>query len=73
MIGPSTDPRAPAPGTVPPKRSGTEAALLGFAVFITLVAQCIVDLSLTCFGRGQIKNDACKKTIFCLLSRRILE
>src|SRR4029450_4228042 len=31
----------------PPKRRGTEAALLGFAVLITVVAQCIVDLTIT--------------------------
>jgi cell division protein FtsW (lipid II flippase) len=47
MFGPATDPRAPAAGTTPPKRRGTEAALLGFAVLITVVAQCIVDLTIT--------------------------
>jgi cell division protein FtsW (lipid II flippase) len=47
MGGPSTDPRAPAAGALPPKRRGTEAALLGFAVLITVVAQCIVDLTIT--------------------------
>ena len=47
MAGPSTDPRAAAAGTVVPKRRGTEAALLGFAVLITVVAQCIVDLTIT--------------------------
>ncbi len=47
MSGPATDPRAPAAGTTPPKRRGTEAALLGFAVLITVVAQCIVDLTIT--------------------------
>jgi cell division protein FtsW (lipid II flippase) len=47
MPGPATDPRAPAAGTTPPKRRGTEAALLGFAVLITVVAQCIVDLTIT--------------------------
>ena len=30
-----------------PTRRGTEAALLGFAVLITVVAQCIVDLTIT--------------------------
>ena len=47
MAGPSTDPRAPAAGTAVPKRRGTEAALLGFAVLITVVAQSIVDLTIT--------------------------
>jgi cell division protein FtsW (lipid II flippase) len=47
MSGPSTDPRAPAAGGVPPKRRGTEAALLAFAVVITIVAQCIVDVTIT--------------------------
>ena len=47
MSGPATDPRAPAAGTTPPKRRGIEAALLGFAVLITVVAQCIVDLTIT--------------------------
>jgi cell division protein FtsW (lipid II flippase) len=47
MPGPATDPRAPAAETTPPKRRGTEAALLGFAVLITVVAQCIVDLTIT--------------------------
>src|SRR3954447_416000 len=47
MSGPSTDPRGLAAGTPPPKRRGTELALLGFAVLITLAAQCIVDLTLT--------------------------
>ncbi len=46
--GPTTDPRAAAPGTgAPPKRRGTELALLGFAVLLTLVAQAIVDLTVT--------------------------
>jgi cell division protein FtsW (lipid II flippase) len=41
-----TDPRVNAVGTTPtPKRRGTELALLGFAVVITLAAQCIVDLT----------------------------
>jgi cell division protein FtsW (lipid II flippase) len=45
MSGPATDPRGTS--TAPPKRRGTEAALLGFAVFITLVAHAIVDLTIT--------------------------
>jgi len=47
MAGPTTDPRASAPGNAPPKRRGTEAALLGFAILITVAAQCIVDVTLT--------------------------
>jgi cell division protein FtsW (lipid II flippase) len=47
MSGPATDPRAALPGTDAPKRRGTEAALLGFAVLITVVAQSIVDLTVT--------------------------
>jgi cell division protein FtsW (lipid II flippase) len=47
MTGPSTDPRGSGAGTTPPRRRGTELALLGFAVLITLVAQCIVDLTIT--------------------------
>jgi cell division protein FtsW (lipid II flippase) len=47
MSGPVTDPRAAAVSAAPPKRRGTEAALLGFAVLITVVAQCIVDLTIT--------------------------
>jgi cell division protein FtsW (lipid II flippase) len=47
MPGPVTDPRGPAAGTEFPKRRGTEAVLLGFAVLITVVAQCIVDLTIT--------------------------
>jgi cell division protein FtsW (lipid II flippase) len=46
--GPGTDPRASAAGSGPvPKRRGTELALLGFAVLITMAAQCIVDLTMT--------------------------
>jgi cell division protein FtsW (lipid II flippase) len=46
VTGPGTDPRASAAGSTPtPKRRGTELALLGFAVVITLAAQCIVDLT----------------------------
>jgi cell division protein FtsW (lipid II flippase) len=48
MAAPTTDPRAAAaPGTPVPTRRGTEAWLLGFAVAITLAAQCIVDLTVT--------------------------
>jgi cell division protein FtsW (lipid II flippase) len=48
MSSPATDPGTPAVGTaVPPTRRGTEAALLGFAVLLTVVAQCIVDVTLT--------------------------
>jgi cell division protein FtsW (lipid II flippase) len=45
--GPSTDPRGNAAGAAPPKRRNTELALLAFAVLITLVAQSIVDLTIT--------------------------
>jgi len=45
MTGPSTDPRGTA--TTTPKRRGTEAAMLGFAVLITVVAHSIVDLTVT--------------------------
>ncbi len=45
MSAPTTDPRARA--TTVPTRRGTEALMLGFAVFLTLVAQCIVDLTIT--------------------------
>jgi cell division protein FtsW (lipid II flippase) len=47
MSAPTTDPRAPAAGVPVPTRRGIEAALLGFAVLITVVAQCIVDLTIT--------------------------
>jgi cell division protein FtsW (lipid II flippase) len=47
MAGPTTDPRGTPAGSAVPKRRGTEAALLGFSVLITVVAQCIVDLTLT--------------------------
>src|SRR3954466_1317185 len=47
MTGPSTDPRMRATGSASPTRRGTELALLGFAVLITLSAQCIVDLTVT--------------------------
>jgi cell division protein FtsW (lipid II flippase) len=43
--GPVTDPRATA--AAPPKRRGTELLMLGFAVLITLVAECIVDITVT--------------------------
>ena len=45
MPGPVTDPRGAAATT--PTRRGTEAALLAFAVLITVVAQAIVDLTVT--------------------------
>jgi cell division protein FtsW (lipid II flippase) len=51
---PSTDPRAAAAGATPPKRRNTELALLGFAVVITLVAQCIVDLTITGSLRAEL-------------------
>ncbi|WP_222195680.1 FtsW/RodA/SpoVE family cell cycle protein [Modestobacter italicus] len=48
MTGPGTDPRAATAGSPPPPtRRGTELLLLGFAVVITLVAQSIVDLTMT--------------------------
>ncbi|NEK84874.1 FtsW/RodA/SpoVE family cell cycle protein [Blastococcus saxobsidens] len=46
MPGPVTDPRGQV-ATDTPTRRGTEAALLGFAVLITVVAQIIVDLTVT--------------------------
>jgi hypothetical protein len=51
MAGPTTDPRASA--TPVPTRRGTELALLVFAVLITVVAQCIVDLTIT----GSLRAD----------------
>jgi cell division protein FtsW (lipid II flippase) len=50
--GPLTDPRGA--GTSPPKRRGTELALLGFAALITITAQCIVDITLTGSLRPQM-------------------
>jgi cell division protein FtsW (lipid II flippase) len=47
MAGPTTDPSASVAATAVPTRRGTEALLLGFALLITVVAQCIVDLTLT--------------------------
>ncbi|MEU2347704.1 FtsW/RodA/SpoVE family cell cycle protein [Modestobacter sp. NPDC049651] len=49
MADPGTDPRATpaAPPAGQPTRRGTELALLGFAVVITLAAQCIVDITVT--------------------------
>ncbi|SFP68163.1 cell elongation-specific peptidoglycan biosynthesis regulator RodA [Geodermatophilus dictyosporus] len=52
--GPSTDPRASAPGTETPTRRNTELALLGFAVLITLAAQSIVDLTVTGSLRAEL-------------------
>jgi cell division protein FtsW (lipid II flippase) len=52
--GPSTDPRGNAAGAAPPKRRNTELALLGFAVLITLVAQGIVDLTITGSLRSEL-------------------
>ncbi|TFV45984.1 FtsW/RodA/SpoVE family cell cycle protein [Blastococcus sp. TF02A_35] len=46
MPGPLTDPRGTAAGATPTRR-GTEAALLAFAVVITVVAQIMVDLTVT--------------------------
>ncbi len=54
MTGPSTDPRAQAADAPPPTRRGTEAALLVFAVVITVVAQCIVDLTITGTLRSEL-------------------
>ena len=47
MSGPTTDPRGSVAATSVPTRRGTEALLLGFAVLITVVAQSIVDLTIT--------------------------
>src|SRR4051795_9797853 len=47
MAGPSTDPSGSVAAPAVPTRRGTEALLLGFAVLITVVAQCIVDLTIT--------------------------
>ena len=45
---PGTDPDAAPAGTgATPTRRGTELLLLGFAVLVTMAAQCIVDLTLT--------------------------
>jgi cell division protein FtsW (lipid II flippase) len=44
---PGTDPRATPAAAAQPSRRGTELALLGFAVVITLAAQCIVDITVT--------------------------
>jgi cell division protein FtsW (lipid II flippase) len=54
VAGPQTDPRAALTTGGVPKRRGTELALLGFAVFITLAAQCIVDITLTGSLRPQM-------------------
>jgi cell division protein FtsW (lipid II flippase) len=53
MAGPTTDPRASATAAVP-KRRGTELTLLIFAVVITLVAQLIVDLTITGAPRAEM-------------------
>jgi cell division protein FtsW (lipid II flippase) len=47
MSGPGTDPRASAVGGPTPTRRNIELALLGFAVVLTLAAQCIVDITVT--------------------------
>ncbi|MGK5113514.1 MULTISPECIES: FtsW/RodA/SpoVE family cell cycle protein [unclassified Geodermatophilus] len=52
--GPTTDPRGAAAGAAPPKRRGTELALLGFAVLITLTAQAVVDLTITGSLRAEL-------------------
>ena len=46
MPGPVTDPRGTAAGETPTRRS-TEAWLLAFAVLLTVIAQVIVDLTVT--------------------------
>jgi cell division protein FtsW (lipid II flippase) len=38
----------------PPKRRGTELAMLGFAVLLTVTAQCIVDITVTGSVRGSV-------------------
>jgi cell division protein FtsW (lipid II flippase) len=53
MSGPSTDPRAAATGQVSTRRN-TELALLVFAVLITLVAQAIVDITITGAPRAEL-------------------
>ena len=48
MAGPGTDPRGqPSPAARRPHAARHRGALLGFAVLITVVAQCIVDLTIT--------------------------
>jgi cell division protein FtsW (lipid II flippase) len=47
MAGPTTDPSGSVVTSAAPTRRGTEALLLGFALLITVVAQCIVDLTIT--------------------------
>jgi cell division protein FtsW (lipid II flippase) len=44
--GPLTDPRGVL-SAGPPKRRGTELGMLGFAVLLTVTAQCIVDITVT--------------------------
>ncbi|MFW3171531.1 FtsW/RodA/SpoVE family cell cycle protein [Geodermatophilus sp. CPCC 206100] len=52
--GPNTDPRGGTAGTTSPKRRGTELALLGFALLITLSAQAVVDLTITGSLRAEL-------------------
>jgi cell division protein FtsW (lipid II flippase) len=47
MAGPTTDPRVAGAAPAVPTRRGTEALLLVFALVITVVAQGIVDLTIT--------------------------
>ncbi|HEV7186810.1 MAG TPA: FtsW/RodA/SpoVE family cell cycle protein [Blastococcus sp.] len=47
MAGPTTDPRGAGVTPAVPTRRGTEALLLAFALVITVVAQGIVDLTIT--------------------------